>query len=247
MYNFIFASDLHGIEQHKKAVAAFKTFVDDFDPGYTSIRVFGGDLWNLAALRRQADEYEKNIRLKEDFQAGLEFLEWYKPQVLLVGNHDQRLWDAVKRERVNRTGWLAELAESYLDQFKEFAQNMNIKVLPYDKRRGIYRVHGLSFAHGYGAGENLTSNMTKAYGHVVHGHGHRIERVTEMHANEKVTGYQVGCLCRDDMDYTRADLGTLKQQQGWAYGAVGAGMQPAVFQATYTPSGTMIASALKRI
>lgn len=218
MLRFTFGTDLHGIEQHKRTVHAFLSFVKEFKP---ELKVFGGDLWNLAALRRQADEHEKVIRLKEDFLAGIEFLKEYKPSILMIGNHDQRLYDAVKRERVNRTGWLSELADTYLKQFHEFVDANGIKIYPYEKKKGIFRVHGMAFAHGFGSGGMLSQNMAETYGDIIHGHGHKIERTTAMHSGHAVTAFQSGCLCRDDMEYTRADLGSLRQEQGWVYGVLG--------------------------
>ncbi len=217
MIPFIFGTDLHGIEQHKPTVAAFKTFVtDNSDP--KALRVFGGDLWNFAALRRQAAEYEKSIRLNEDFLAGIEFLDWYRPSILILGNHDQRLWDAVKQERVKHSGYRAELAQKYVEQFEAFAKKLNIRVLPYTKSGGVARVNGMAFAHGFGGGENMTSKMIEAYGNVIFGHGHRFESLPGVRENRPVRGNQIGCMCRTDMDYSRADLGALKQENGWGYG-----------------------------
>lgn len=239
---FIFGTDLHGIEQDKGAVASFLEHTKQFKP---DLKVFGGDLWNFAALRRKADENERVIRLKEDFVSGLEFLKEFHPSVVILGNHDIRLWDRVKRERVKSTGWLAELCETYLTQALEFAEKHNIRLLRYETRRGVYKVKGMSFAHGFGSGDSLTQKMAEVYGNVIHGHGHKIERVTAMCSGYPVTGYQVGCLCRNDMDYARADLGALRQEQGWGYGILG--RHPEVFQARYVNGRALVASDFKEI
>lgn len=240
MTTFTFATDLHGIEQDAKAVAAFLRFTDDFKP---KLRVFGGDLWNFAALRRGADEDEKRTRLAEDFAAGLDFLEVYQPDVLLLGNHDQRLWDSVVREGVSKSGWLAELAGGYIDQFNKTARKLKIQVRPYNKRDGVYRNGNLAFAHGFGHGATLAENMAKAYGNVVFGHGHKIERVNVMQAGTSVTAYESGALCKTDMDYVRADLSALRQEHGFAYGVVGP--TPEVFQARITNGKALVATGFK--
>lgn len=214
---FIFATDYHGIEADKRATEAFFKSLDLLDPQRKARRIMGGDLWNFAALRRGADEDEKRHRLKEDFYAGITFLERYRPDDLLLGNHDQRLWDAVKRERVRKSGWLAEYAEELIAKFEQTALALGIRVKPYDKAKGILRVDKLAFAHGYGHGETLTSNMADAYGDVVFGHGHKIVRDTSM-KGAVATGYQIGCLARKDMDYVRAELSALRQQHGFAFG-----------------------------
>lgn len=238
---FIAASDLHGIEQNKTAVGVFRNFVEDRPK--TAFRIFTGDLWNFAALRRQAEEYEKTIRLKEDFLAGIEFLEWYKPAILILGNHDQRLWDAVSRERVRASGWKAELAESYVKEFEKFAKQMKIRVLNYSTRKGVYRVNGLAFAHGYGSGDQMGKNMGDTFGDVIYGHGHRIDRTPTLKGLKPVTAYQIGCLCRDDMDYARADLGALKQEHGFAYGTIEPKVE--VFQARIVNGQAIVADGFK--
>lgn len=241
MQTFIYGTDLHGIEQDGSVVRAFRSFVDSFDKN--AVRVFGGDLWNFAALRRKADEDERGIRLKEDFYAGIEFLEWYKPRYLLLGNHDQRLWDAIARERVNRVGWLAELAAKYVQEFDTIAVKLGITVLPYDKRKGILNISGTKFAHGFGSGATLTQSMAQTYGNIIHGHGHRIERVSTMRSGYAVTAYQMGCLARNDMEYTRSDLGSLRQEQGWGYGVLG--KQPDVFQARVSGGKALVADGFR--
>ena len=242
MEPFISATDLHGIEQDYKAVAAFKSFVKDFDK--SAFRIFKGDLFNFAALRRQAAEHEKGIRLREDFDAGIEFLEWYRPKVLILGNHDQRLWDAVKIERVKHSGWKAELAQSYIKEFDAVAEKLGIKVLKYNTK-SVFRKGGFAFAHGFGSGANMTQSMAETYGNVLFGHGHKIERVTAMNSGRPVTGYQVGCLCRDDMDYARADLGALRQEQGWAYGFFSPHAE--VYQARVVNGKALVAAGFKVI
>lgn len=243
MQSFIFATDLHGIEQDAPAVKSFKSFTDSFDKG--ALRIVGGDLWNFASLRRAASEDEKKIRLKEDFYAGIDFLEWFKPSVLLLGNHDQRLWDTVTREKMNRVGWQAELAETYVTEFNRIAKRLNILVKPYDKRKGIYRVGKVSFAHGFGHGSTLTENMARTYGTVIFGHGHKIERASTMRDGYPVTAYQMGCLASSDMEYTRADLSSLRQEQGWGYGVLG--KQTEIFQARVINGKALVADGFKLV
>lgn len=240
---FTFATDLHGIEQDRASVKIFKASVDALKP---KLKIFGGDLWNFAALRRGADEDEKSIRLKEDFDAGIEFLDWYSPDVFLLGNHDQRLWDAVKRERVRKSGWLAELADQYIDLFTKFAKAKGIRVLPYNKTQGVYRTNGVAFSHGFGSGATITTNMANAYGDVVFGHAHKFSVDTVMKGRTPRTGYGVGSLARKDMDYVRADLAALRQENGFAYGILG-GKQNVILQARISNGVTTIAPQLQVI
>src|SRR4051812_23402026 len=95
---YAMASDFHGDRHDPVARAAFKQFVSEFKPQH---RWFGGDLWDFRALRVGADRDEKLASMQLDFDMGMSFLEEYKPQVITLGNHDQRLWDAAAKEGMN--------------------------------------------------------------------------------------------------------------------------------------------------
>lgn len=246
MQPFIFATDFHGIEADPAAVKAFKSAVELIDAKNKHLRIFGGDLFNFAALRRGADHDEKEIRLREDYEAGMAFLEWYRPKVLLLGNHDQRLWDVTGRERVKKSGWLSELAQNYIEDFAARTRKLRIQVLPYDKKKGVFRSNGVAFAHGFGSGSTLPQNMASAYGTVVFGHGHKIIRDTVMKGNKTATGYEVGCLCRHNMEYTRSDLGSLRQQHGFAYGVLDH-HRSVVLQPEIVSGTVIVAELLKKV
>ncbi len=51
LQRFIFASDLHGDQQDRRAVKALHTATDSFKP---HIKIFGGDLIDARPLRRGA-------------------------------------------------------------------------------------------------------------------------------------------------------------------------------------------------
>jgi hypothetical protein len=218
MDEFIFASDLHGNAADMDAVDAFHKAVSLIDPKRKARRIFGGDLWDFPALRAAADADEKQKRLSEDFEAGVEFLDRYRPHVLLLGNHDQRLWDAVCRYGVRKAGPLAELADCYIKRFTDAVSKLKVQLLPYDRVVGVYRLGSLRFTHGFGGGNLLTKHMAWSYGNVVFGHGHRIEAVPVARSDASVTGYQCGCLCQLSMEYARSHLGAFAQQHGFAYG-----------------------------
>jgi hypothetical protein len=220
MTPFIAATDYHGIEADAGAVKVFTSACKAIDPKNKHFRIMLGDLWNFESLRNGASEDERRVRITEDFVAGLNFLDTFRPNVLLLGNHDIRLWDAVERQGVRKSGWLAEYAGEMVKEFTGLAKILKIKVHPYDKKAGVFRKGGIAFAHGFGGGGRLNINMASAYGDVVFGHGHRITRDTVMKGGSPVTGYQLGCLCNKDMFYVRSDLHALKQQHGFGCGVL---------------------------
>lgn len=244
MLKFTFGTDLHGNEQDKTAVSVFKRFVDGFKP---DLKIFGGDLWNFASLRRGADEEEKKLRLKEDFKAGNEFLEWYKPDVLLLGNHDMRLWDAVSREGVRKSGWQAELCELMIESFDAKAAKLGIKVIPYSAADGFFKTHGVTFSHGFGHGDTMCANMADAFGDVIFGHGHKIIRDTVTKSRKAATGYMMGGLCRRDMDYVRNDLSATRQQAGFGFGVLNDSGPNSIIQAEIIGNKCIVPTDFKEI
>ena len=55
------------------------------------------------------------------------------------------------------------------------------------------------------------------YGNVVMGHGHQIQSATVEAVHPRV-GFMAGCLCQLELDYNRAQAGTLSWEGGWAFG-----------------------------
>lgn len=241
METFVAVGDLHGDRQDENAVHAFKKFVKEFDPKY---RIFLGDIWDFRAIREGATKTEKFHSMEEDFQAGMEFIEWFKPTVILLGNHDQRLWDLIEKEGVKKSGPLTDLAKRLVGEFEEFTKGNGTFVLPYDKRRGVWRYNGLKFAHGFSQGKDAASEMARVYGNVIFGHGHAIDVASEP-GDEPRVARMVGALCRLDMSYNRAQLATLRQQHGWAYGVFMPNQRNEIFQAKYEDGQIVFAGSLK--
>ena len=90
-------------------------------------------------------------------------------------------------------------------------------MLPYCKRRGVYKLGHATFIHGYGGGMYAAKNSAMIYGNVFQGHVHTVDRYT-IPSLEPREGRIIGCLCKLDMDYNRAHLATLRQCHGFAYG-----------------------------
>lgn len=243
METFSFVSDLHGDRQDKGAVRAFKTFLEDFKP---KLRIFGGDLWDFRALRAGADKEERRQSMRTDFEAGMEFIEEYRPHAITLGNHDQRLWDAVKKDGLSKTGPLPDYAGELIERFAKQMAKLKVFVLPYDKRRGVYEYMGLKFTHGFVTGASAASNMALTYGDILFGHGHAVDVATVSGMTPK-TARMVGCLCELDMDYNRAHLGALRQQHGWGYGAFFGENRYEIFQAASQGGKLAYAGQIKMI
>jgi hypothetical protein len=239
---FSSASDLHGDRRDPVAVKLFKTFVEDFKPKH---RIFKGDLWDFRALRVGASKEEKMHSMKLDFEAGMEFLEWYKPTVITLGNHDQRLWDIVSKDGLKKTGPLADYAQDLIEEFLGLAGKLKTIIRPYDKRKGVWSYSGLSFVHGFDGNDAAT--MARTYGNVLFGHGHRIEMASAPDLRHPAMGRMTGSLALKDLTYNRAQLKTLEQEHGWAYGGFFGRNRHEVFQARVNNQTVVYADHLKTI
>ena len=71
MKTFVFASDLHEDHQNHAAVDALLTFCEHYQP---EVKIFGGDLFDFRAIRRNASKAEQNDSMAADVEAGMDFL-----------------------------------------------------------------------------------------------------------------------------------------------------------------------------
>lgn len=202
------AFDNHGSEQDETAVRAFFEFVEWFKP---TIRIHGGDCFNVSALRKGASDEEKREPIRDDIDAGLNFIGKYKPTIFLRGNHDERIWDACESD----DGKLADFAGYLLTDIKEALKDA--QVYPYDKRAGVLKLGHLKLIHGYHSGITAARMAAQIYGSVVMGHIHAVDQFS-IPGLERRIGRSAGCLCNLSMKYNRAQANTLRQSHGFAYG-----------------------------
>tara|TARA_Y100000004_G_scaffold36286_1_gene38931 strand:- start:5695 stop:6426 length:732 start_codon:yes stop_codon:yes gene_type:complete len=227
MKKFIFASDLHGDVQDPESVDVLLKYVDIYSP---DVRVFGGDLFDFRNIRRGAGAAEKQDSMAADVEAGLDFLNRFKPNVLLLGNHDKRLWDTAE---YHTHGIVQDAARQGVRDIMSKCRKLKCKVIPYNASNGYYDIGLVRFIHGYHAGIYATKKHAEVYsrsgGVVLHGHTHAIQ----YHSIPKVNGgagMGVGCLAQTDMSYNRHMTGRIMHENGFAYGYVD-GKEWQVFQA----------------
>jgi predicted phosphodiesterase len=218
---FVVCADTHGDKSDPSALAAFRSFVDDFKPNH---RIHAGDVFDLRWLRRAASDEEKYDDVTADLEAGMDLLAWYKPTAMVWGNHDARL----ARASEDASGATRELARLLIDKVAD-SLPAGCEVRPYDKRHGVYRLADWSIVHGFNSGATAVRTSAATYGNVMMGHLHRVERV-QVNGIEDRVGMCIGCLCLLDLPYNAASLNTLQQRHGFAYGFIVNG-RAVVFQA----------------
>jgi len=208
----VFAADAHGDMQSKSACKVLFDFVKDFKP---DIKVFGGDLWDFRALRKGASDDEKRESIAKDYTCGINFLKEFQPNYFLRGNHDERLWELAESDR----GVISDYAVSGIVEINSLIKKMNCRMLPYHKRDGVLRIGSLKMLHGFSCGIFAARQTALIYGSCLFGHVHVVDQHS-IAGLERRTARAVGCLCTLDFDYSARNPSTLRQANGFAFGAV---------------------------
>jgi hypothetical protein len=209
---FCFVSDNHGDQIDENAKKAFFRYLKEFKP---QIRIHGGDNWDMRPLRRGADAEEQREILRDDFDSGMEFLSVYKPNYLLLGNHDMRLWNLAS----SGYGITKEYAGSLVSEATDLLSSLKCNVLPYDKRKGVLTIGKLNAIHGFSSGQYAARKYAQTYGNVLAGHNHYIDSCTIEGLDDR-TGRICGCLVRLDMPYNSTHLAALRHRHGWGSGVI---------------------------
>lgn len=209
---FIVASDVHGDQQDAKANAALFKFIKVWNP---DIRIMAGDLWDFRPLRGKASDDEKRESMREDFESGMDWVNKFKPNYFLRGNHDERLWELAS----HGDGVRSDYAQQVIGDVEKELRGLRCSMLPYHKRDGLLRIGSLKVIHGFSCGVYATRQTALIYGSCLMGHVHTIDEHA-IAGIERRVARAIGCLCRLDMDYNARMPMTLRHAHGFAYGVV---------------------------
>lgn len=205
----------HGHLADPAALRAVLEFRDRWRPE-TVIHL--GDFLDLAALRagarRDPDAADRARSIREDFDAGFQFLRELRPQHILFGNHEARL-DALA---ASPNACLAYAAQAALTEIGDVARELGAQVYPYDIARGVVRLGDAAFLHGYQFNVSAIRDTAETYGRCVLAHLHRVG-VERGRRSDSPSGYCVGTLMDiARADYARARRNTWAWSQGFAFG-----------------------------
>jgi predicted phosphodiesterase len=211
---FVVASDNHGDAQDDAAVEAFLGFVDSYRP---TIRVHAGDAFDFRPLRNGASKEEAEEKLMPDIEAGEKFLWRYRPNHLVLGNHDKRLWEHAKK-----LGPISEFCGMLVTRVESFLAAMGTTVTPYTVFDALQLAPNLVVAHGFGGGGmNACRQMAQAYkSDVIFGHTHARDEQSAPCWPRPNRGYNCGCLCGLRLGYNETRLSALRQAHGFAAGTI---------------------------
>jgi hypothetical protein len=203
----------HGAEIDPEARKAVLSFKERWKPDTT---IHLGDAIDLSAFRagavRDSNDSDHAADVMADLSAGIEFLHELRPQHILCGNHEARLWKFSK----SPNALLAYAANMTISKLEDTAKSLKATLTPYGIRHSV-TLGGTKFIHGYMYNISAIRDHAETYGDVVLAHLHRVgwERARNFDGN---SGYCVGMLANFDMPYANARRATFGWSQGWAYG-----------------------------
>lgn len=214
---FVVCGDSHGSLVCEKSKNKFLDFVDNWKPHH---RIHLGDLWDFSPLRKGASQEEKADGIADDYVAGIEFLDEYKPHFLTLGNHDDRIWmhsthcaDGIMRERCS------QLAEASENEFRK----RKIQWVPYHVSRYLQMPEGgPKLIHGFRATMYPAKAHFENWGPSICGHVHKPDAYVARHIDGQAS-YSVGCLADiSRMSYADRTPAKLAWRRGWLYGMINA-------------------------
>ncbi len=238
---FVDVGDNHGDAADLDLQEKFFEWLKDWKP---QIRIHGGDNWNFSALRKKASEQERTIAIAPDYEAGNDFLKRLfdggEDKYFTRGNHDERIYDA----RAHRDAALSHYAGKVVTEIGVLTHKLRATVLPYHVKNGVLDVDGLRTIHGYSAGVGAARKFALVYGTCAYHHTHSLDVSPAERWPETAVAYGSGCLMVPEQDFNRAQVATLRHEQGWLYGFTD-GRRATYFQARYKDGRVYAASETK--
>lgn len=211
---FVVVADNHGRMVCHETQKKLMGFVNDWNPHY---RIHLGDVWDFTPIRKGASNEEKAEGISQDYHQGMEFLDAYKPHLLTLGNHDDRIWmhstnvDGMLRERC------AELAAETEEEFKK----RKIKWVPYHISKYLQMPEGgPKLIHGFRSNMYPAKAHADHFGPCIHGHVHKPDTYYLRHIEGGVA-HSIGCIGDiSQMTYADKHAAKLGWRQGWMYGII---------------------------
>lgn len=192
-----------------EAVLAFKR---NWKPNVT---MHLGDFWDLAALRGGSkgtkDEAEP---IGLDVDAGTDFLRKLEPNIVFLGNHEDRIM-----RYMNHPNAIAAYAASQLmGELNDLAAQLRAPIIPYDIDEGWRQYGDTLFGHGYMFNQAAIRDHAESQGKCVIGHLHRVGSESAR-VRGGAMGYCVGYLGhKPNFSYAKANKSRLAWSQGFAWG-----------------------------
>jgi hypothetical protein len=203
----------HGDHIDPEARDAVLAFKDRFKPDTT---IHLGDFVDMAAARSGAmndpNSADRAASVADDLAAGVDFLQELRPQHILYGNHEDRLFKLAH----SPNALAAHAATIVIQELEKVAKNLKARMYPYDIR-SYCSLGGFKFIHGFMFNLSAIRDHAESHGNCIMGHLHRVGVEPGRTLNPS-TAYCVGTLMKLDADYAKTRRATLAWSQGFGYG-----------------------------
>lgn len=206
---FMYLPDPHGYAVEPSAWKAAMKFKEDYQPDRV---VIGGDFMDLRALRKGASEDDMAEQVRPDFDKGIELLNQSGATDVLLGNHDDRLWQVARS-----SGIASEFCQYLIEKLEWWARDRGIDLVPYRADSYVPLGNDLKALHGNCANLHAAPKMALTYGNCVFGHIHRVQHYRAPTLDRR-EAWSCGCLCEIWQDYCKSRQGTLAHEHGFGYG-----------------------------
>lgn len=202
----------HGDLINESAASAVLSFKAEWKP---DTMVHLGDFLDTAAFRSGAKGTSDEARpISPDIERGLDFLERLQPNLILLGNHENRLFSLAKHYNA-----VIQIAASHvISEIQKVADRLGAEMVPWEILGGYREIGGYKYFHGWMIGENAIRDHAEAFGNCVHAHTHRAG-MAKGRRSDNPTGYCVGTLADiPALDYAKSRRSTMAWSAGFVWG-----------------------------
>ncbi len=202
----------HGYLIDPLARKAVLKFAQDYKPEF---KFHLGDWIDTTAFRSGAKgTKDETSDVDYDLLEGNNFIKEYKPQILLGGNHEGRVWSLCD----HHNAILKSLACRVRQEILDMAQDIGAKFIPYKGVWSMVPFGNFKLTHGYMYGENACRDMAEVHGNIMFAHIHRAGMMNGRR-DDNPMGICVGTLSDiPNMDYANTRKSTLAWSQGFVWG-----------------------------
>jgi hypothetical protein len=158
---FLYLPDPHGFAVDPGAWKVAMQFKKDYQPDRV---VIGGDFMDLRALRKGACDDDLTEQVRPDFDKGIELLNESEATDVILGNHDDRLWQVA-----NSSGVASEFCKYLVEKLEWWARDRGIDLVPYRADSYLELGPQLKALHGNCANVHSAMKMAQVYGCCVFG------------------------------------------------------------------------------
>ena len=202
----------HGHHIDPVARQSVLDFKKDFEP---DLFIHAGDFIDMEAFMGGGSGDGEPIA--PDFKAGTDFLLDGGFNVVLCGNHEDRLW----RLEHSPNEVVSECARMLKSSIKMTCDMINAELIPYDGVFQKYRFSNALVTHGTIYNENACRDMAEMYNEanvVIFAHTHKVG-FAKGRRSDNPSAYNVGTLTKKGcMGYAKNRRSTMAWSQGIVYG-----------------------------